>query len=302
MLGDDDALMPDALLLADQILSRLSFELLHWDKFAYWWDDAIDDDLRGRLFVHLGHGVQLMDTAQALTDYFDWKISYAVLPCIYSSFVRRSVIERVRAKTGGRYFAAGSPDVYTGIANAYVTPKAAYLRRALSLSGNSGASTGSAHFFRSKGGARVAEYWRDEGITRGEALHPTLIDACNLEVGLADTMIRAKELLFPDDDRYQVRMQHVLGAMLGAINRDPASYDDNLGDIRAFALKHGFDPTRLPIPSRQPPPQGVLQGLIGGSDPDAQVIAFNCRQAGISDAYAASRIAQAMLPPVDYTT
>ena len=177
----------------------------------------------------------------------DWKISYAVLPCIYSSFVRRSVIERVRAKTGGRYFAAGSPDVYTGIANAYVTPKAAYLRRALSLSGNSGASTGSAHFFRSKGGARVAEYWRDEGITRGEALHPTLIDACNLEVGLADTMIRAKELLFPDDDRYQVRMQHVLGAMLGAINRDPASYDDNLGDIRAFALKHGFDPTRLPI-------------------------------------------------------
>src|SRR5450432_71829 len=305
VLGDDDALMPDGMVLADQILRRVDVELLHWEKYGYWWEDALDEAARGRLLVHGGNEIQLMDCKQALADFYQWKVGYAALPCIYSSFVHRDVVRRVKEKTGGVYFAAGSPDMFTGIANAFVTEHAATSRRGLSLAGSSGNSTGSAHYLRSKGEKRRLEYWQDEGVSQAAALHPSLIDSPNIELGVADTQLWAKQLLFPDDRRFQmITIPQLLSAMVGGIGRDPDSYEDTARDIRALARKHGIDPASLAdsLALRPPTPRarGIMQGLFDSGRPGQPSLAVNCRQAGISDAAAAARLAQGLLPVVSY--
>jgi len=301
VLGDDDALMPDGLVLADQILSRLRFELLHWDKFGYWWLDALDEQARGRLLVHTNHEVQLLDCRQALVDFYAWKTTYAPLPCIYSSLVHRDVIARVKALAGGKYFAAGSPDIFTGIANAYVTPQAAYCRRGLSISGNSGQSTGSAHLHRSKGQARRDAFWKDEGVPQPNALHPKLIDCPNIELGVADAQLWAKDVLFPSDDTLKViPIQKLLAHMIAGVGRDPASYEDTAADIRALAAKYDINPASLTIPRPASQPRGALQGPVDSGIPGKPSIAVNCAQAGIRDAAAAARLAMGLLPAVSY--
>jgi len=301
VLGDDDALMPDGLVLADQILTRLGFELLHWDKFGYWWPDALDEEARGRLLVHTSHEVQLLDCRQALADFYTWKTTYAPLPCIYSSLVHRDVIARVKALAGGKYFAAGSPDIFTGIANAYVTPRGAYCRRGLSISGNSGQSTGSAHLHRSKGQARRDAFWKDEGIPKANGLHPKLIDCPNIEVGVADAQLWAKDLLFPNDDKLQIiPIERLLAFMVAGLARDPASYEDTAADIRALAAKYDINPASLSIPRPTPRPRGALQGPVDSGIPGRPNLAVNCAQAGIQDAAAAARLALGLLPAVSY--
>jgi Glycosyl transferase family 2 len=300
ILGDDDALMPDGLVLADQILSRLDLELLHWDKYTYWWDDAIFSNLQGFLFVHSGFEVNLIDCDRTLADCYAWKTSYAALPCIYSSFVHRNVIERVRAKMGGNYFAPCPPDLFSGISNASVTKQAAHTRRGLSMTGNSGKSTGTAHFFLSLGEGLRNQYWKDEGVPRGTALDPMLIDTSNLEVVIADVYLKAKALLFPNDDRFQLHIPTVINAMIGGIGRDPDSYDKTVSDIRALAQKHGLDLERFPIPSRPGRPGRHQQGVVPGRAPNQPTVAVNCGMAGITDVAQASRLASGLLPLVNY--
>ena len=300
VLGDDDALMPDGLVLADQIFNRAELELLHWDKFTYWWDDAIHQDLQGFLFLHGGFEINLIDCARVLADCYAWTASFSVLPCIYSSFVHRDVIERVKARLGGKYFGPCAPDLFSGVANAFVTGNAAHLRRGLSMAGNSGKSTGTAHFFRSLGEGLRNQYWRDEGVSRAAAMDPSLIDTANLEVTIADVYCKAKAALFPDDDRFKLSMPGLLGAMIGGLARDPDSYDDTLCDIRAMAAKHGFVFERLPIPPRGGRAGRPRQGITIGQTPGQTTLAVNCKMAGISDIAQASRLAAGLLPVVNY--
>jgi hypothetical protein len=233
-----------------------------------------------------------------LAGYYDWSVGFGALPSIYSGFVRRSLIDKIRAKTGGKYFAAGSPDVYGGVANAYFGGALGFFQRGLSISGNSGASTGCSHFFRSKGAARRSVYYAEERKTVGELLHPSLVPTVNLEMNLADAQIRAKELLFPDDARYQFNPQRMLMAMAAGINRDPGSYDETLADIRAFAKKFRVDVTQIAIPPRAPEPTQFAQGLMQEGNGSAPTLAVNCTAAGIKDCAEAARLAHGLLPAI----
>lgn len=294
-LGDDDALMPDGLRLAHDILSRVPMDALAWDKYTYWWEDAIEPSLRGRLFLHYSNGFRMLNRHEALEGHYNWRVSFGALPSIYTGLVSRDLIDRIRARTGGVYFAAGSPDVYTGIANSYFGEQIGFFERGLSMCGNSGRSTGCSHFFRSKGADRRSHYYREEGKTVEQLLHPSLVPTVNLEMNLADAQIRAKELLFPDDDRYQMNWTAMVASMAAGINRDPGSYDETLSDLRALAERFSIDPTTIQVPPRANVEPVPLQGLLGISDGRATV-AINAPEAGVRTAAQAARLAGAMLP------
>jgi hypothetical protein len=299
-LGDDDALMPDCTRLASEILSMQALELLSWDKYTYWWDDCIEPINRGRLFIHSKMGFEMRETRALLTNFYDWKIGYEYLPSIYTGFVHRDVVERVRALSGGVYFRTSIPDVWSGIANCVVTKRVGHFERGLSLSGNSGRSTGCAFFFRSKGAQRRAETFAEEGKTLDQFIHPALVPSVSLEVTLADQQYKAKELLFPDDPQIRMNIPAVLSNMIGTLNRDPDAYDDALADIRALAAKFSLDISRAKIPEKaagfRPSPR---QGPTIGPDGKFVMLAIHCAEAGVHDAHQAARLAAAVLPPLN---
>jgi hypothetical protein len=60
------------------------------------------------------------------------------MPLIYNgAFVRRSVIEKVKAFCGGRYFGGQIPDVHSGIANLWAMEQFLHIDRPLSICGAS---------------------------------------------------------------------------------------------------------------------------------------------------------------------
>jgi hypothetical protein len=218
------------------------------------------------------------------------------LPSIYTSLVRRTLIDTIRHNTGGKYFALGAPDVYTGIANAWFGETLGLFERGLSIGGNSGFSTGTAWYFRSKGQARRDAYHADEGKDERELVHPSLIPSVNLEVNLADTQLRTRELLFPNEERFQVKIPTVLAAMAANINRDPASYDVVVEEIRALAAKYSIDPATVGLPPRAPEARAIAQGLLVGPNQSLEGLAVSCQEAGVHDVAQAARLAASVLP------
>jgi len=295
-MGDDDALMPDGLRLAHEILTRANLDVLSWLKYTYWWDSAIEPTVRGRLFVHFGCQFHQLDRMQTIQNFYEWRTGMNRLPSIYTSLVRRSLIETVKAKAGGKYFALGAPDVYTGIANAWFGDTLGFFERGLSLGGNSGFSTGTAWYFRSKGQHRRDAYHADEGKDESQLMHSALIPSVNLEVNLADTQLRTRELLFPNDPRFEVRISTVLAAMAANMNRDPASYDVVAGEIRALAEKYSIDPGSVRLPPPAPEAQARAQGLMFGPGQTLDGLALNCPEAGVHDVAQAARLAGSVLP------
>lgn len=295
-MGDDDALMPDGLRLAADILARAPLDVLSWLKYTYWWDSAIEPTVRGRLFVHFGCNFHQLDRMQIIQSFYDWRTGMNRLPSIYTSLVKRTLIDKVKAATGGKYFALGAPDVYTGIANAWFGDSLGLFERGLSIGGNSGFSTGTAWYFRSKGQARRDAYHADEGKDESQLMHPALIPTVNLEVNLADTQLRTRELLFPNDERFQVRIPTVLAAMAANMNRDPASYDAVAGEIRALAAKYSIDPATVPLPARASDVRPVAQGLMFGPGQSLEGLAVCGPEAGVHDVAQAARLAASVLP------
>ena len=295
-MGDDDAVMPDGLQLAAAILERARLDVLSWLKYTYWWDSAIEPTVRGRLFVHFGCNFHQLDRLAVIQSFYDWRTGMNRLPSIYTSLVKRTLIEKVKAATGGKYFALGAPDVYTGIANAWFGESLGLFERGLSIGGNSGFSTGTAWFFRSKGQARRDAYHADEGQDETKLIHPALIPSVNLEVNLADTQLRTRELLFPGDERFQVRIPTVLAAMAANMNRDPASYDIVVDEIGALAAKYQIDPATVALPPRAPSTRNVAQGLMFGAGQSLEGLAVACPEAGVHDVAQAARLAASVLP------
>ena len=108
--------------------------------------------------------------------------------------------------------------------------------------------------------------------------------------------LRAKELLFPDDDRYRVDMATVVRGMAANINRDPASYDDTLTEIRALAAKHGIATANMTLPPKASGERVAFQGMLSDASGKPQPLAVNCREAGVHDVATAVRLASALLP------
>jgi glycosyltransferase involved in cell wall biosynthesis len=295
-LGDDDALMPDGLTLAAAILARARLDVLSWLKYTYWWDSAIEPSVRGRLFVHFGCNFHQLDRLATIQSFYEWRTGMNRLPSIYTSLVSRALIDKVKAATGGKYFALGAPDVYTGIANCWFGESLGLFERGLSIGGNSGFSTGTAWYFRSKGQARRDAYHADEGKDESQLMHPALIPSVNLEVNLADTQLRTRELLFPSDERFQVRIPTVLAAMAANMNRDPESYHLVAGEIAGLATKYGLDPAAVSLPPQAPPGCSTAQGLMFGPGQSLDGLAVACPAAGVHDVAQAARLAAAVLP------
>jgi len=295
-MGDDDGLMPDGLRLADDILHRVSLEVLSWRKYTYWWDNALEPALQGRLFIHVGSQFQTFHARRLLESCYDWTIGFGTMPSIYNSLVHRNLVDRIRGRSGGVYFAAGAPDAWTGITNAAFTEQVGIFERGISMCGNSGFSTGCSYFFRSKGAERRDLYHREEGKTIEQIVHPLLIPCINLEISNADVMIRAKEMLFPKDERLQVKIPTVVQQMANNINRDPDAYDEVLGEIRALSDKYAIPMSAIQIPARAPAVRSPVQGPLFGPNQQLDTLAVYCPLAGVHDVHQAARLASAILP------
>jgi hypothetical protein len=264
-IGDDDGLMPDACEIAASILERAGPELLSWAPYAYYWPGYYHAEYRNRLvaavnFRFIGDCVVSRDE---LARFYGFQAHYSRLPMIYNSFVRRDVIERVRARAG-RYFLGLSPDVTSGIANAALSAGFLRLSRPLSISGLSQHSTGHTNFFEKTGELGSSSGRRDFGAI---AKDPTLPDLDALPLFLANDMLLVKALLFPADPAIALNYRGLAQAIATDINDRPEIYDRTLQSIRDLVALNDLDLAEIIVPARQEdrPPLGTGVEIQGSN-------------------------------------
>ncbi len=290
-LGDDDGLTNDACAVASSILEREPAELLSWRPLAYYWPLYVVEARRNRLEGAIGPAVvERKSSALILELFYRFREDYSHLPMVYNSFVKRTVIERVRDKMGC-YFVGGAPDICSGIVNAFCSESFLLSGRPLSVSGLSHNSTGHRIYF-SKDRVKRDEAARDAFDTL--RLHPSLVQSNNLKLFIGNEMLIVKESLFPEEEP-GFRITDLLDATAQALQFGPDDYDESLSDIREVAALNGIDIGDLAIPPRHDgalsPPQGVR--ALG---PDALLIDIDCTQAGVENVRDAARLLQALMP------
>ena len=262
-IGDDDGLMPDACGIATSILRRGNLELLSWAPYAYYWPQYYHPDFCNRLVAAVDYQFAggRIASHDLLARFYNYQVHYSLLPMIYNSFVRRDVIERVRARLG-RYFLGYSPDVASGIANAALTQSFVRLTRPLSISGLSQHSTGHTFFFAESDAFGSDRGRRDFGALRTD---PRLPGLNALHLFLANDMLALKAELFPDDPRLSLNFKALTQAIATEINDRPDIYEEILQSIRDLATRHGFDPAEIIVPARAAsrPPLGAGVTVLG---------------------------------------
>jgi len=145
-LGDDDALMPDALAKADKLLKYCRADALVWRKADYQWPSYPLPALQNTAFVYLPTDTIKKLSGKAVLDaVINFRDTYAKLPCVYNSLVRLERIKEIQLKSKQQiFFNSISPDVYSGIALTVNIKEYCYTTYPLSLNGASINSNGTA--------------------------------------------------------------------------------------------------------------------------------------------------------------
>ncbi|WP_247987628.1 glycosyltransferase [Bradyrhizobium sp. 186] len=228
-IGNDDGLMPYACATAVGILADRTIDLLSWRAYSYYWPNYYHPAFRNRLLaeIDLTSSARRISSRDELARIFGFQLHYSHLPMVYNSFVRRSVIDRMRA-IGGRYFIGLSPDVASGIANAALTDSFVRLSRPLGMAGFSEHSTGHALFFETPDLLATARGSRDFGAIDGD---PKLPDLNALQLFIAKDMLVLKRLLLSDDAKVRVDFKALAQALATDINNRPLLYDQTVQTI-----------------------------------------------------------------------
>jgi hypothetical protein len=294
-------MMPDACAICDELLSeRPSLGALHWTPHYYDWPTSLRVAARNRLVVNLPGPVAgtVRCCRDLLRRLYQGAIGWTDMPLIYNgAFVRRAVIEKVKAFCGDRYFAGQIPDVHSGIANLWAMERFFHIDRPLSICGASGHSNGTAHFV-GRSGERLQTRFHAENPELHRVLGDFFLGSTNMELTVASALMVAKEMFFKDDPDISLDMHNVLLRMGLGANRDPASYDRTIGEMRLVARKYGIDPDGFNLPPQRTAPDVPMQGTVTDRHGRATCLVVNGAQAGLATIADAVRLAAAMLPAV----
>src|SRR5262245_40824372 len=246
VIGDDDGLLLHALPEIDRILRLVRAPLLRWESVCYNWPDlpsqphAAPNELLVPLTKTKGHhSIQSLEARPMMLRAAHSEISYAQLPMIYCSAIHRSLLARLRERTG-RVFRAQCPDVYSAFAFAALAGYYHSCTAPMGISGLSGASNGVAELYLG-GRSTITEEFRRLNAEADLGPHPRVPDLHVMAAKVADAFQRAKDALFVDEHRLRLdRKAIVLRCLEELQGSDPDGWPDAARAIRE-ALRD--DPT-----------------------------------------------------------
>jgi glycosyltransferase involved in cell wall biosynthesis len=301
VLGDDDALMPDGLEIAERLIREYKYKIISWLRYFYAWDSSIVPWLRNHLGVNLQQFAEIRNSRQLLQKFYQYQVEYEQLPMMYNSFVHRDIINIVKS-IHGRYFDTHCPDAFSGIVNAYFSDCYLYSYRALSITGTSGHSNGAAHLFptlNKDNNSRSTISLEDKNLI--QEYHPDIVPQTSIkipvtpEIAVADVQLKTKNIFFSEDISLSLNIKTYIYSLISSINRDASLYEDLTIYINSLAVKYNI--TLPSIPQKALNQNGQqFQGIVTDANGRSNHLRINCAQAGIFNVSDAAKLALAVLP------
>jgi hypothetical protein len=294
-IGDDDGLLPDACDVAGQILEADDAEILSWQPFLYLWPQYWDERRKNRLQATISFDFEVRREASRplLERFYDFGAHYSKLPMLYNSFVKRSLIDRVRERHG-KYFFGLLPDVTSGIVNAAFSETFLVSSRALSVAGLSQHSTGN-RWTRAATRPSPEELERDFPGLRGEVAASA--SGSNLEVLIANEMRVMSEHVLAEN-AVVFNEEGLVRAMAMSINDSPSRYDETKALILSRMQLLGIPAEDIAIPPSTEHPPAPADG-VHALGPYEVMFVIDGHQIGLRTISDAVRQAAQLIPSMD---
>jgi glycosyltransferase involved in cell wall biosynthesis len=198
-LGDDDALMPNALdALAKAIEIESNPDVIVSPMADYWWPgtDQITQPLQ-RIentlhFEALGaRSAADRDTSKMYADFLGGKRGYRGMPGFYHKFARREKLESLTRH--GRLIHSVSPDLYVALCLMATSSSIMYHDSYLVLGGMSNSSVGLSCFLAEIENPLVKQVYEETISEAKEALHPYIKNRGSLSLAELECFFMAQE-------------------------------------------------------------------------------------------------------------
>jgi glycosyltransferase involved in cell wall biosynthesis len=209
VVGDDDGLLTYCLATIDDLIHKTNSKVIKYTKVSYVWPNAtMDND--DKLWIPLSNHNFCIKPSQVeslLQKVGNIKISYSILPCIYTSFIHEDLITTLKHQTG-RVFNSPIPDVYSGFAFAFLNGGYYSFAPPLGIAGRSAKSNSASNirFLNTKkenDPLNAMKEFADLAITSPIKVHPFIPDYKKLifihAPCIAEPFQKVKESLLADN-------------------------------------------------------------------------------------------------------
>ena len=294
-IGDDDSLLPFAFSTLRGLFAKQNVKAIRWDSALYSWPNIKRDDLANHLQIPLARKSERIDGRNAMEEVLAGGAPATILPNIYHGCVARELLDQIRATTG-KVFESFHCDTYSSFTVAYLAGEYLSLSAPLSISGFSGSSNHIAFsFLRSK--HKITQTFRGENDAAGLRMHPSIPDLPTGFVCVADSFLRAKEDLFPDDpislDRQAMVERFLLAPPIDELDEWPhveaelrRSLSDDPALVSWFHKRiENFTPRPSPRDSYRPNLEGI----------HAERLFLDASNYGVTDIAGATRLSSRLL-------
>lgn len=236
-LGDDDGLLPDAVAFLLQSVSAHRGARAFGSKTGkFFWPDTTGGKA-SRLMVPLEDGVFVRASDEAISAVMEGDEPFTILPCIYTGgFLQKSLIDDIKARSGGKFFMSMIPDTYSGIAAALNDDAYLYSNRIISVAGVSSHSNGFSQARWKKEDARKIEFFKTTTIGFNPKLGNGVVNTAQILV--YESWLRAAHLDRGKRD-FPLKRQLSLSILYAQKGRrgDVVEYCRNVADLNGFDFR-----------------------------------------------------------------
>lgn len=233
VLGDDDALLPNALNQLDRLIRTLDAKVLHWEHATYLWPGVRGGWTENILSIPQPRPIRVVNSREIILFTFE-TTQYMYLPMLYvNAVVHHSLIDLIKQRTGSLYGKSLSPDSYSGVSIAYLCEQYYSIGVPFSVNGVSSKSNGAACLLL-KGKDAVAQDYLSLNKGSRRSFHKLLPNLLLSQVAIVNEYLQAQDALFPEDsflhlDRKKFAIRCI--KELEAIKRDDDEWDHAINEI-----------------------------------------------------------------------
>jgi glycosyltransferase involved in cell wall biosynthesis len=140
-IGDDDALMPDALEYLDALIDETHAEAIGGRWNCYFWGSFPLEAVRNNLYLWLGQGFSVKTSSVEVRRALHFNYSYThKLAGLYYGLISTKLVDRLRSR--GKFFHSVTPDAYSAFACSLASESYVFSHKPFVLAGQSGKSNG----------------------------------------------------------------------------------------------------------------------------------------------------------------
>ncbi|WP_084683476.1 tetratricopeptide repeat-containing glycosyltransferase [Oceanicaulis alexandrii] len=301
VIGDDDAILPDALLWADFYLGLSSADVLRCPSARYKWPDYPYLPMQNTIRFTTGTDAKYVDnTISVIENAYSYKLRIGTGPGVYRNFVSRQLLEKIKSARGA-YILDIIPDFDSGYMNLAFGKDLLEIERTLFVSGAGGKSQ-SGHIRLPQSQSEM--YKSFAGDAKIQAKDVSGIDGVSITSNAA-TIISAQLRMKPEIEKVIGRelnfnnegaIQYLLD---GAVDRHDSSHlQTELELIGELAEKWSVSMTGVDIKAikNDPVKFGVTKSKTSA---DGLVFVMDCDGVGANTVHDASQLVHSVLPGIE---